>query len=1195
MASLPPGMYGAVSSAVTARNMIWSFPAIRFCLLVGIGGGIPSESNDIRLGDVVVSSPSGTYGGVVQIDVGKRHSDTSFERTGYLNSPPMALLHAVQRLKTRDILIGLDLNQDIAQVLEGYPRMRKQYRSPGRHQDLLFRADYSHAQSGENCSSCDHSNLMARSDRYNQDPVVHHGLIASGNSLVKDAYYRDQIGTELGAICFEMEAAGLMNTLPCLVIRGVADYADTHKNAAWQGYAALAASAYTKQLLSVISVTSNQSIAAAASFDPDLSNAYHLDAWIDDAASMSSDTLVGTSVAGDADVRISAVRKVAQVLLSDERLRPVCVIAALRLKRYMLQWNISAALKILSNSLRKQPRTPVILGLRWLFNRYRSHIATIMTEIVCDQEGLLGVGQVDTSPVSDEILARSLKNRFPAANVANAAANRTRSEEVPTMDLEEIDVEVQEPHNEAILKNLTQLDEILCRGVGFEDMLSKLRELLIPPVHILIENTLGTYLAETEGIVEIICLVEWELLELVNIEGLGVEDMDCLFTLSGDFDHAHASPLAGHEIWATGMELLEAVKACMAMASNNVFDPVHTEHEAGVDSTHRTKMQLFPAKMNDEKEYAVVHIAGSATYIKAVVPQLAWLTATLRVPHEETLTVSCINFQPHRTQSGEIMDGVFRMSLWEREKVPQPNNEPGKCWTQLFAQSVLAYGFLSSKRGRPDSMRGLEIPFDIITSFAGIRFPLLLGERLAFASERHVLIPEIFSDDSIQWHFEIIENALRQTTTTYKVPAPGMESVDFAKVCEYRAFLGYSRRSEVVMGTAEFCDMNITASRIPRRGYHLDLKNEGPLSAGPSLKGYFTATLGTTWRFKRGEMAQIEGSTVSLNDLLKRSAETPALLYNDHSCTAFLLSELSIVVQMAASYLQTHSKLVAAQVPRAARSSDGGKAAYEAVKAAKDLEVRFEIGKPKKYSEIVREFLDQLEQRKKQRRSNQSFSEISFKKGLRGWSYTDVQEKRFEFWEREFPTDLLHSRPIWWQLFRDLNLTILFGGDMPQPIRICRDQVSSSCTSWDELPTGHHLLLAQVQDLNRLTRDLGDASSKYPARFMLTADLAWARPANSRLLDTDCKLNGRCNPMQTMREPRKLWLEEKRARYWRHPGQLEPEGLVLFADDPSVIKDRPCQLVKPHQNAAEFQLRFVVGAILFPLFALMFCRFLVSY
>jgi nucleoside phosphorylase len=63
---------------------------------------------------------------------------------------------------------------------------------------------------------------------------------------------RDRLRKELGVICFEMEAAGLMDNFPCLVIRGICDYADSHKNKRWQPYAAATAAAYAKELLSII-------------------------------------------------------------------------------------------------------------------------------------------------------------------------------------------------------------------------------------------------------------------------------------------------------------------------------------------------------------------------------------------------------------------------------------------------------------------------------------------------------------------------------------------------------------------------------------------------------------------------------------------------------------------------------------------------------------------------------------------------------------------------------------------------------------------------------------------------------------------------------------------------------------------------------------------------------------------------------
>ena len=61
-ACLPEGSYGTTSAATVAKDLLASFPNIRFGVLVGIGGGAPSQKHDIRLGDVVVSQPEGTLG-----------------------------------------------------------------------------------------------------------------------------------------------------------------------------------------------------------------------------------------------------------------------------------------------------------------------------------------------------------------------------------------------------------------------------------------------------------------------------------------------------------------------------------------------------------------------------------------------------------------------------------------------------------------------------------------------------------------------------------------------------------------------------------------------------------------------------------------------------------------------------------------------------------------------------------------------------------------------------------------------------------------------------------------------------------------------------------------------------------------------------------------------------------------------------
>ena len=43
-----------------------------------------------------------------------------------------------------------------------------------------------------------------------------------------------------------------MDSFHCLIIRGICDYADSHKSKIWKPYAAAVAAAYAKELLLVI-------------------------------------------------------------------------------------------------------------------------------------------------------------------------------------------------------------------------------------------------------------------------------------------------------------------------------------------------------------------------------------------------------------------------------------------------------------------------------------------------------------------------------------------------------------------------------------------------------------------------------------------------------------------------------------------------------------------------------------------------------------------------------------------------------------------------------------------------------------------------------------------------------------------------------------------------------------------------------
>ncbi|KAG4256535.1 hypothetical protein FPRO03_14024 [Fusarium proliferatum] len=283
IACLPKGKIGNNAAATFAVQMVRTFPSIKVGLMVGIGGGIPPK---VRLGDVVVSTPVDQYLGVVQWDLGKTEKDGIFKRTGALNNPPSALLTALTKLETNHEMYGSKISQYLDDLKKNWPSLVPKYTRHDSLKDPLFVRDTYY----RSCSSWEaicsvlsdmiqallqfllgwwafgptergaeqvaNSTMSATANggqRQPGDMRVHYGLIASGNQVIKDAGFRDSLNESLGGgvLCLEMEAAGLMD-FPCIVIRGICDYADSQKNKEWQEHAAAVAAAFAKELLECV-------------------------------------------------------------------------------------------------------------------------------------------------------------------------------------------------------------------------------------------------------------------------------------------------------------------------------------------------------------------------------------------------------------------------------------------------------------------------------------------------------------------------------------------------------------------------------------------------------------------------------------------------------------------------------------------------------------------------------------------------------------------------------------------------------------------------------------------------------------------------------------------------------------------------------------------------------------------------------
>ncbi|PLB41608.1 5'-methylthioadenosine/S-adenosylhomocysteine nucleosidase family protein [Aspergillus candidus] len=232
------GVPGLTSATRVATNMLRTFTSIRLGLMVGIGGGVPSRENDVRLGDVVVSYPSRQHSGIFCHDLGKVvEGEEDIQIMGYVPEPPDVLLRAVDALRQRNQGDWSRVNDHIEKMIQQYPRMRESgYGWMAERSDNLYNG----------------ATIVERPPRPNHNPVVHHGLIASGNQVIKDPKARNRLARKYNALCVEMEGAALMSCFPGIAIRGVCDYADSHKDDTWRRYAAGVAAGYAKEMLSLV-------------------------------------------------------------------------------------------------------------------------------------------------------------------------------------------------------------------------------------------------------------------------------------------------------------------------------------------------------------------------------------------------------------------------------------------------------------------------------------------------------------------------------------------------------------------------------------------------------------------------------------------------------------------------------------------------------------------------------------------------------------------------------------------------------------------------------------------------------------------------------------------------------------------------------------------------------------------------------
>lgn len=198
---------------------------------------------------------------------GRQEEDTNTYPTGRIGRHNVVLAH----------MPGMGISSNLATMQE--KKHTAEY--PGTEQDRLFPASYRHrhrretiwqgclctssqSDSHTSCSealesSCDTLGCVvdvpdspSRQMRFASGaptPSVHIDTVGSATTVMKSGEQRDAIARKNNIVAFDMEGAGVWDDFPCVIIKGVCDYADSHKNKIWHYYAAATAASAAKAFL----------------------------------------------------------------------------------------------------------------------------------------------------------------------------------------------------------------------------------------------------------------------------------------------------------------------------------------------------------------------------------------------------------------------------------------------------------------------------------------------------------------------------------------------------------------------------------------------------------------------------------------------------------------------------------------------------------------------------------------------------------------------------------------------------------------------------------------------------------------------------------------------------------------------------------------------------------------------------------
>ena len=310
--------------------------------------------------------------------------------------------------------------------------------------------------------------------------------------------------------------------------------------------------------------------------------------------------------------------------------------------------------------------------------------------------------------------------------------------------------------------------------------------------------------------------------------------------------------------------------------------------------------------------------------LKAIAQQLAWITASFRIPQPCQTSYSEISFE-------SVGDMSFDIRPLQLEAIRQRESA---CWLPLFENGIIARGFpIPARHGE----KGIELPFPVMTGLANIMYPVFYEDGLYLRGVSKLLFPTSVSPDvkSVQWHLTSSPSKHTRlphgTLPSEDVNHKWLKMNDLERLASAsRTFLGYCRAVEVHLGTQASKESYeaVTFSGADDEAPGPGISPKSVTTGTPGM-GIFSFQVSMDIVLPKGLYSTAEpGWYLDLVDLAK---EERVLVYDNaqKSQRAWLLPTLGVVLHMA--HIWGAGKNLLTSLPYAAPHWDSGQASFDAI------------------------------------------------------------------------------------------------------------------------------------------------------------------------------------------------------------------------------------------------------------------------